>query len=439
MLLRQQQAHVQRDDAREARRLLAEFKARDSDERAVRERIDYGPDAIILKGSTARNWRLEDYEARGGYQALKKILAEKIPPGDDDRRGQEIGAARPRRRRLSDRAQVELHAAQFPGEKYLVCNSDEGEPGTFKDRDIMRYNPHILIEGMAIGAYAMGISVGYNYIHGEIWDVYERCEEALDEAYAAGYLGNNILGSRVQLRALQPSRLRRLHLRRGNRAARIARRQEGPAALQAAVSGELRAVRQADHDQQHRDVRRGAVDHHQRRRCVSRLGRPNNGGTKIFSVSGDVERPGNYEVKLGTPFAKLLEMAGGMRGGRKLKACIPGGSSMPVLPGDDHDGDRHGLRLDRQGRLDAGLRRGDRHGRHALHGALAAAALVLLLRGIVRPVHAVPRRHRLAVSHGRPHRARQGQARRSRPADLGRRQHRRAAPSARWAMRRRCR
>jgi NADH-quinone oxidoreductase subunit F len=79
---------------------------------------------------------------------------------------------------------VELHAAPFPGQKYLVCNTDEGEPGTFKDRDILRYNPHALIEGMAIGAYAMGITVGYNYIHGEIFEEYEIFEEALEEARA---------------------------------------------------------------------------------------------------------------------------------------------------------------------------------------------------------------------------------------------------------------
>lgn len=83
---------------------------------------------------------------------------------------------------------------QFPGQKYLVCNSDEGEPGTCKDRDILMYNPHIVIEGMIIAAYAMGISVGYNYIHGEIFQVYERFEAALEEARAAGYLGDNILG-----------------------------------------------------------------------------------------------------------------------------------------------------------------------------------------------------------------------------------------------------
>ena len=84
---------------------------------------------------------------------------------------------------------------QYTGAKYLVCNSDEGEPGTFKDRDILRYNPHMLIEGMLIGAYAMGIAVGYNYIHGEIWAEYELFEQALAEARAAGYLGKNILGS----------------------------------------------------------------------------------------------------------------------------------------------------------------------------------------------------------------------------------------------------
>jgi NADH-quinone oxidoreductase subunit F len=147
---------------------------------------------------------------------------------------------------------------QFPGQKYLVCNTDEGEPGTFKDRDIIRYNPHALIEGMAIGAYAMGITVGYNYIHGEIFQEYLRFEEALEEARAAGFLGDKIMGSEFSFQLHAP-RLRRLHLRRRNRAAGVAGRQEGPAALQAAVPGLVRPVRQADHDQQHRDLRGRAV------------------------------------------------------------------------------------------------------------------------------------------------------------------------------------
>ena len=155
----------------------------------------YGPDAIIMKGITGENWGLKDYEARGGYAALRKILSEKITPeqiiADLKRsalRGRG-GAGFPTGLKWS------FMPRQFPGAKYLVCNSDEGEPGTFKDRDIMRYNPHSLIEGMAIGAYAMGIQTGYNYIHGEIWDVYERMEEALTEARAAGYIGSAISGS----------------------------------------------------------------------------------------------------------------------------------------------------------------------------------------------------------------------------------------------------
>ncbi|MEN9783538.1 MAG: hypothetical protein RJA24_881 [Pseudomonadota bacterium] len=140
----------------------------------------FGPDAVIMKDINGTNWRLKDYEARGGYSALKKIIAENIPPEQvvnelkkSSLRGRG-GAGFPTGLKWS------FMPRQFPGQKYLVCNSDEGEPGTFKDRDILRYNPHSLIEGMIIGGYAMGITVGYNYIHGEIWDVYERFEEALE-------------------------------------------------------------------------------------------------------------------------------------------------------------------------------------------------------------------------------------------------------------------
>ncbi|MFY8122424.1 MAG: NADH-quinone oxidoreductase subunit F, partial [Burkholderiaceae bacterium] len=150
---------------------------------------------VILAGLDGANWRLKDYEARGGYSALRKILSEKIP--------QDVVIAEVKKSALRGRGGAGFPTGlkwsfmprQFPGQKYLVCNSDEGEPGTFKDRDILRYNPHIVIEGMAIAAYAMGISAGYNYIHGEIWAEYERFQEALDEAFAAGYLGKNIMGS----------------------------------------------------------------------------------------------------------------------------------------------------------------------------------------------------------------------------------------------------
>src|SRR5581483_8578297 len=155
----------------------------------------FGPDAIMLKGLNGLDWRLKDYESRGGYRALRKVLAEKIPP--------EQVIAEVKKSALRGRGGAGFPTGlkwsfmprTFPGQKYLVCNSDEGEPGTFKDRDLLRYNPHLVIEGMAIAAYAMGITVGYNYIHGEIWEAYERFEEALAEAYAAGYLGRNLLGS----------------------------------------------------------------------------------------------------------------------------------------------------------------------------------------------------------------------------------------------------
>jgi NADH-quinone oxidoreductase subunit F len=223
---------------------------------------------------------------------------------------------------------------QFPGQKYLVCNSDEGEPGTFKDRDILRYNPHTVIEGMAIGAYAMGIPVGYNYIHGEIWDVYERFEEALDEARAAGFLGDHILGSNFsfQLHAFhgygayicgeETALLESLEGKKGQP------RFKPPFPASFGLYGKPTTINNTETF--------AAVPFALSLggEAYAAIGKPNNGGTKIFSVSGDVAKPGNYEVPLGTPFAKLLELAGGMRDGKKIKAVIPGGSSMPVLKGD---------------------------------------------------------------------------------------------------------
>ena len=150
---------------------------------------------LILSGVDGNNWRLADYVKRGGYSALRRILTEGITPEQviADLKASALrgrgGAGFPTGLKWS------FMPRAFPGQKYLVCNSDEGEPGTFKDRDILRYNPHSVIEGMAIGAYAMGITVGYNYIHGEVWDVYERFEEALEEARAAGFLGDKILGT----------------------------------------------------------------------------------------------------------------------------------------------------------------------------------------------------------------------------------------------------
>jgi len=294
----------------------------------------YGPDALILKGLTGLDWRLDDYRARGGYEALAKILREKIPP--------EQVIAEVKKSALRGRGGAGFPTGlkwsfmprQFPGQKYLVCNSDEGEPGTFKDRDILRYNPHIVIEGMAIAAYSMGIGVGYNYIHGEIWDVWERFEEALDEARAAGFLGKNILGSGFDFELYghhgfgayicgeETALLESLEGKKGQP------RFKPPFPASYGLYGKPTTINNTETFAAVPWIILNGGE------AFLNLGRPNNGGTKIFSVSGDVERPGNYEVRLGTPFAKLLEMAGGMRGGRALMACIPGGSSMPVLPAE---------------------------------------------------------------------------------------------------------
>lgn len=292
----------------------------------------------IYAGLNGSNWRLKDYEARGGYQALRKILGK--DGGEGLTQDQVIATVKESALRGRGGAgfptglKWSFMPRQFPGQKYLVCNSDEGEPGTCKDRDILMYNPHIVIEGMAIAAYAMGITVGYNYIHGEIFEVYERFEEALEEARAAGLLGNNIAGSgfSFQLHAHhgfgayicgeETALLESLEGKKGQP------RFKPPFPASFGLYGKPTTINNTEtFAAVPWIIRHGG-------QAYLECGKPNNGGTKIFSVSGDVEKPGNYEIPLGTPFSKLLELAGGVRKGRQLKAVIPGGSSAPVLPAD---------------------------------------------------------------------------------------------------------
>jgi NADH-quinone oxidoreductase subunit F len=288
------------------------------------------PDARDMGRDTG--WRLKDYEARGGYQALKKLFA--------DRLSQDQVIAEVKTSVLRGRG-----GAGFPTglkwsfmpkgapEKYVVCNTDEGEPGTFKDRDLMRLDPHAVIEGMIIAAFAVGAGRGYNYIHGEIYELYQRFEEALAEARAAGYLGNNILGSGFDFDLFahqgygayicgeESALLESIEGKKGQP------RFKPPFPAQVGLYGKPTTINNTETFASIPYIlRRGG-------QAFLDLGKPNNGGTKLFSVSGHVNQPGNYEVPMGTPFAKLLEMCGGMRGGRKLKAVIPGGSSAPVLPG----------------------------------------------------------------------------------------------------------
>jgi NADH-quinone oxidoreductase subunit F len=302
----------------------------------------------IYAGLDGKNWSLKDYEARGGYQALKKILGKDGAKPTVDGEGKEIPPGM-----TQDQVIAELKASalrgrggagfptglkwsfmprQFPGQKYIVCNSDEGEPGTFKDRDILMYNPHIMIEGMIIAGYAIGASVGYNYIHGEIFSAYERFEVAVEEARAAGYLGNNILGSNFSFQlhghhgfgayicGEETALLESLEGKKGQP------RFKPPFPASYGLYGKPTTINNTETFAAVPWIIRNGGQ------AYLDCGKPNNGGTKIFSIQGDVENPGNYEIPLGTPFSKLLELAGGVRGGKKLKAVIPGGSSSPVLP-----------------------------------------------------------------------------------------------------------
>ncbi|MCG9124081.1 NADH-quinone oxidoreductase subunit NuoF [Laribacter hongkongensis] len=292
---------------------------------------------VIFDGvdtSDANCWKLDAYVKRGGYQALKKIIGNKIPQEDviAEVKGSNLrgrgGAGFPTGLKWS------FMPRSFPGDKYLVCNTDEGEPGTFKDRDIHRFNPHALIEGMIIAAYAMGVKRGYNYIHGEIFEEYQRFEEALDEARRAGLLGNNILDSEFSFDLFahhgygayicgeETALLESLEGKKGQP------RFKPPFPASFGLYGKPTTINNTESFASVPFIIRDGGQ------SFLEKGKPNNGGTKLFSVSGHVNRPGNFEVPLGTPFAELLEMAGGMKDGKKLKAVIPGGSSAPVLPAD---------------------------------------------------------------------------------------------------------
>jgi len=279
-------------------------------------------------------WTLETYESAGGYKVWRKILAEQTPPEDivgelklSALRGRG-GAGFPTGLKWS------FIPRNAPGQKYIVCNSDEGEPGTCKDRDILRYNPHQLIEGMAIAGYVMNATVGFNYIRGEFYEPIERMEAALEEARAAGLLGDNILGSGFDYEihnhigagayicGEETALIESIEGKKGQP------RFKPPFPANFGVYGRPSNV---NNTESYASV---PVILEKGGQWFLDQGIPNNGGQKIFSVTGHVNKPGNYEIPLGTPFKDLLELAGGMLDGRKLKAVIPGGSSTPILPAD---------------------------------------------------------------------------------------------------------
>jgi len=277
---------------------------------------------------------LATYVAHGGYEALRRILTESTP-ADDLIAEMKLSALRGRGGAgFPTGLKWSFMPRAFQGDKYIVCNSDEGEPGTFKDRDILRYNPHQLIEGMAIAGYVLGAKVGYNYIHGEIFETYQIFENALAEAREAGYLGDNLFGTShsFQLHAHhgygayicgeETALLESLEGKKGQP------RFKPPFPASFGLYGKPTTMNNTE-----TLASVPWIMQHGGQAFLD-LGKPNNGGSKMFSVSGHVNNPGNFEVSLGMPFSELLEMAGGVRSGHKLKAVIPGGSSAPVLPAD---------------------------------------------------------------------------------------------------------
>ncbi|HIH2763352.1 MAG TPA: NADH-quinone oxidoreductase subunit NuoF [Candidatus Azoamicus sp.] len=277
---------------------------------------------------------LSTYMSIGGYDMLKKILKEKISPIDIINEVKISGLRGRGGAGFLTGLKWSFISKDAKGQKYIVCNSDEGEPGTFKDRDILIYNPHQLIEGMAIAGYVMGATVGYNYIRGEFYEPITAMEKAVKEAYENGFIGKNILGSETDFMLYnfygagayicgeETALMESLEGKKGQP------RFKPPFPANFGVYGKPSNINNTEtYATIPVILEKGSKWHLE-------LGKPNNGGCKIFSVSGHVEKPGNYEIPLGTPFTTLLEMAGGMKNGKALKAVIPGGSSAPILPAD---------------------------------------------------------------------------------------------------------
>ena len=280
-------------------------------------------------------WSMETYLKTGGYQALRKILVDGMSAEDVI---EEVKASGLRGRGgagFPTGLKWSFMPRNAPGQKYIVCNSDESEPGTCKDRDILRFNPHALVEGMAICGYAIGATVGYNYMRGEFMDEpAQHFETAVREAYEAGYLGKNILDSGVDFDLYpalgagayicgeETALLESLEGKKGQP------RYKPPFPANFGLYGKPTTINNTESlASAPAIIRNGA-------QWFADLGIPNNGGVKCFSMSGHLNKPGNFEISMGTPFKDLLEMAGGMRDGRKLKAVIPGGSSVPILTGE---------------------------------------------------------------------------------------------------------
>lgn len=291
------------------------------------------------------SWSLKTYEANGGYSVWRKILKGELTPEQiiDELKTSGLrgrgGAGFPTGLKWS------FMPRNADMQKYVVCNSDEGEPGTCKDRDILRYNPHSVIEGMAIGGFVMNATKGYNYIRGEFMEPFYRFEGALKEAYDAGLLGENLGGSAVSFDLYahlgagayicgeETALLESLEGKKGQP------RFKPPFPANIGLFGMPTTINNTESFASVPDILANGGQ------WFADIGVENSGGCKLFSVTGHVNGPANFEVPMGLPFKDLLEMAGGIREGRTLKAVIPGGSSTPVLTAEaamamtmDYDG-----------------------------------------------------------------------------------------------------
>ena len=281
------------------------------------------------------SWTLATYERLDGYKAWRRILAGELSPDDVI---EEVKASGLRGRGgagFPTGLKWSFMPRNAPGQKYLVCNSDESEPGTCHDRETLRYNPHSLVEGMAIAAYSMGATAAYNYIRGEFIDEpVPRFEAAVQEAYDAGLLGKNIQGSGIDFDLYtfvgagayicgeETALLESLEGKQGKP------RFKPPFPANFGLYGKPTTINNTQSLASVPAIMRNGG------KWFAELGPENSGGTAQFSVSGHVEKPANLELPMGIPFKDLLEICGGVWKGRKLKAVIPGGSSVPVLPGE---------------------------------------------------------------------------------------------------------
>ena len=282
------------------------------------------------------SWTLDKYIKQGGYSVWKNILDDQINKSTDwvieevkksGLRGRG-GAGFPTGLKWS-------FMPKNDDQKYIVCNSDESEPGTCHDRDILKYNPHALVEGMAIAGYAIGATVGYNYVRGEFMlECYPRIEAAVKEAYDAGLLGidilnsgidfdlHNFLGAGAYICGEETGLLESLEGKQGKP------RFKPPFPANFGLYGKPTTVNNTQTLASIPKILENGP------KWYADFGTEKSPGTLIFSISGHVNKPGNYELPLGISFQEVIDVAGGILDGKKLKAVIPGGSSTKVLPAD---------------------------------------------------------------------------------------------------------